>query len=198
MARKKATTKTPPDSPQRQVALEFFRLFGAAIQTNGSAVTVELTPDLAAHFGKPTLSLVFSTAELSPYHDLVAYGSRVFDRMMAYMANHGSLTRQALPSHFSELTAARLPGELTLAGCELTHSAGKNGWRYLVQFNFHISYRADDKREEIFSVALDEDGQPAPNMADLLATAAPAAADVAAPKLEGLTELAQQDRKSVV
>jgi len=111
MARKKAALKTPTDSPLRQLALEFFRLFGAAVQANGSGpITVALTPDLAAHFGKPTLSLVFSTAELSPYHDLVAYGSRVFDRMMAYIANHGSMAREALPAHFPELAVIRLPG----------------------------------------------------------------------------------------
>ena len=196
MARKKATTQTPADSPLRQLALEFFRLFGATVQTNGStALTVELTPDLAAHFDKPTLSLVFSTAELSPYHDLVAYGSRVFDRMMTYIANHGSMARETLPTHFPELAVSRLPGELTLSACVLTHSAGKNGWRYLFQFNFHISYRADDKREEVFSVAMDEDGNPAPNMDDLLAQATRAGAEVTAPKMEGLIELAQQAQK---
>jgi len=196
MARKKAAPKTPTESPLRQLALEFFHLFGADVQANGSSpITVALTPDLAAHFGKPALSLVFSTAELSPYHDLVAYGSRVFDRMMTYIANHGSMARETLPAHFPELAVSRLPGELTLAGCDLAHSSGKGGWRCLIQFNFHISYRADDKREEVFSVALDEDGQPAPNMGDLLQQAAPAAADVAAPKLETLIELAQQAQK---
>jgi hypothetical protein len=196
MARKKTAPKAPPESPLRQLALEFFRLFGADVHANGSGpITVALTPELAAHFGKPALSLVFSTAELSPYHDLVAYGSRVFDRMMAYIANHGSMARETLPAHFPELAGSRLPGELTLAGCDLAHSSGKGGWRCLIQFNFHISYRADDKREEVFSVALDEDGQPAPNMGDLLAQAAPAAAEVGAPKLESLIELAQQAQK---
>lgn len=183
MARKKTTAPTPADSPLRQLALEFFGLFGAAVRPDGAAaLTVDLTPELTAHFGKPTLSLVFSTAELSPYHDLVAYGSRVFERMMTYIANHGSMARAALPSHFPELAVSRLPGELTLAGCDLTHSAGKRGWRHLIQFNFHISYRADDKREEIFSAALDEDGAAAPNMNDLLAQATGAGADEVPPE----------------
>ncbi len=200
MARKKATASATAESPMRQLALDFFRMFGATAHANGNKgpVTVELTPALEAHFGKPALSLVFSTAELSPYHDLVAYGSRVFDRMVAYIANHGSLVRLALPNHFPELASNRLPAELTLANCDLTHSAGKNGWRYLVQFNFHISYRADDKREEIFQTALDEDGGPTPNMPDLLAQTTPAGEETATLKLESLVELAQQAEKQAL
>ena len=71
-------------SDLRQFTLDFFEQFSAHLDaSNGNGVLVTLTPELAAHFGKPQLNLAFSTAETSVYHDLVVYGSRTFDAIMA-------------------------------------------------------------------------------------------------------------------
>lgn len=153
----KQNTKT---STLRSFALEFFEAFGAHTkrldQRNQGAVLVELPDALATHFGKPTLHLVFQNAEVTSDADLVAYGSRVFDQMMTYLDRQGALTVQELPVRHNgadELLRALQPRNAAIAGLQLSEQK-----RQIFVFNWHITYRADDKREELFTVVVDEYG----------------------------------------
>ncbi len=148
----------------REFTLAFFRNFGAQIQRQdqrrNGAVLVTLPPELAEHFGKPQLLLVFQNAEVTSETDLVAYGSRVFDRMVAYLEQRGATLLQRLPVRFpgaDELLRAVRPVNGAIRDLKLAQRD-----HLLCLFNWHITYRADDKKEEIFSVLLDENGQRLP------------------------------------
>src|SRR5437870_37977 len=100
------TTQAKPKAVDlNQFTRSFFEFFGAEVQTQDhkkqSPLSIQLTPELAEHFGKPVLTLCFQQAELASGQELVAYGSRVFDRMLAYLDRRGALTVQKLPSRFT-------------------------------------------------------------------------------------------------
>ena len=81
----------------KSFAEAFFRSFGARIEPQGEEWVVDLPPELAETFGKVRLYLVFSQAQaeprqLSPTEDLLVYGSRTFDRMLALLEGRGEAT----------------------------------------------------------------------------------------------------------
>jgi hypothetical protein len=145
----------------RDFALSFFETFDAPVKRldrrKQGALLVELPEQMAAHFGREELRLVFQNAEATSESDLVAYGSRVFDQMMAFLDRQGALTVQELPARHigaDELLRAVQPLNAAIAGLQLSEQK-----RQLFVFNWHITYRADDKREEIFTVVVDDQGQ---------------------------------------
>lgn len=145
----------------RDFALAFFDTFGAQTKRldrrKHGAIQVDLPEPMVAHFGRPSLQLVFQNAEVTSDVDLVAYGSRVFDQIMSYLDRQGALTVQSLPSRHNgadELLRAVHPRNSAIAGLQLTEQK-----RPLYIFNWHITYRADDKREELYTVVVDEHGR---------------------------------------
>lgn len=163
----KATRSEPtkPKTSKEQIdlyafTLGFFEFFGAQLtHVNGkqpSSVQVQLTPDLAGHFGRSELQLCFQQAALSHGQDLVTHGSRVFDRIMTYLELRGALAFQRLPSRFGggeELLKAVRPVNAGIANLKMQEQI-----QHLYAFNWRITYRADDKREEFYTVLLDESG----------------------------------------
>jgi hypothetical protein len=156
----------------QQFTLDFFTFFGASITREGrkkqSPYRIDLPADLASHFGRSTLQLCFEQQSLLPGLDLVTPGSRVFDRMMLYLENRGAMSYLRLPARHrgsEELLRAVRPVNAAIAGLRLQEQH-----RLLFVFNWRITYRADDKREELYTVVLDENGnllpQPMPDEAD--------------------------------
>lgn len=177
----------------RSFALSFFETFQIPVRQDegaGGPLHVDLPPEMAEHFGAQALRLVFQSGEVTSDTDLVAFGSRIFDRMMAYLDQHSAVTVQQLPALHSageELLRAVHLRNAALADLRMSESQSP-----LYLFNWHITYRADDKQEEIFTVALDERqrriplppsehesspeheaGQGLPPLAELLAQAQP-------------------------
>lgn len=186
----------------RQFTLDFFRLFGAQLdQSQNNGVLVTLTPELAEHFGKPQLNLAFSTAEASVYHDLVVYGSRTFDAIMAYLEKTGEFARLLLPARHAA-DGKGLPGGVALYRCQAVAHHAREAARPVAVFNFHITYRADDKVEELYALALDAEGQPVETFEAMLQDAGPLEADsrFGAAKLDEslLPALAAEARKRVL
>ena len=205
----------------RQFTLNFFELFGAEIQAQGrkknAALLVKLTPELSEHFHKPVLELCFHQAELTTGQELVAYGSRVFDRLLTYLDRHSALTVQRLPSRFTssqELLQAIRPLNASIANLRMQEQT-----QFLFAFNWRITYRADDKREEMYTVLMDESGtrlslagepsapQDALPLETLLADAEPVVVEFSEegqplppklPPLTQLTRLAESARKYVL
>jgi hypothetical protein len=143
-----------------QFTLAFFNFFGAEVRPQNrkkhSSLSIQLTSELTEHFGKPALNLCFQQAEIAPGQDLVVYGSRIFDRMLAYLDQRGAFTVQKLPSRFTssqELLHSIRPVNASIAGLRMQEQI-----QYLFAFNWRITYRADDKREEIYTVVMDESG----------------------------------------
>lgn len=142
----------------RDFALQFFRLFDAQIveRASDSSIWVELPPELVSHFGKPTLHLAFQNDEVSSRTDLVAYGSRLFDQMMDFLDQRGGVTLLQLPRRFQgadQLLRAVQPRNAAVLGLKLEEQQHR-----LFVFNWRITYRSDDKREELYTVVLNEDG----------------------------------------
>lgn len=168
--------------------LDFFQFFGASVKKHGrkqiSPLDVSLTSPLAESLGYHSLKLVFSPEDLGksqnqpvtetlvesehePENDaqptmrqngveLIAQGSRIFDRMVEHLERRSALTMQRLPSRFSnpqELMAAIRPTNASIAKLDM-----KEKLLNLYVYNWHVTYRADDKFEEILTVAIDDNG----------------------------------------
>ncbi|MBV7335361.1 hypothetical protein KFU94_45395 [Chloroflexi bacterium TSY] len=101
------------------------------------------------------LILVFDQRDVSTETELVATGSRVFDSMLTYLERCGALTLQQLPILFGggeELMQAIRPVNASIIKLNMQEQQN------LYLFNWRITYRADDKREELYTVVLDESG----------------------------------------
>ena len=152
--------------PLRAFAQAFFSHFGAQITAHPDELVVDLPPELASHFGKNRLYLVFPTAqgrgELSPHEDLLMYGSRTLDAMLAWLAHRGEVARLAYSPQvsvaFDPLPAPSLHrprfGVTELAAQSTDH------WYYV--FNVHLAGVADSREEAFFTTVLDCHGNPAP------------------------------------
>lgn len=144
----------------RAFTSEYFRLLGAAVhplddQVHGP-LRVVLPDSLTGHFGKQELGLAFHTIVDGSGHELVAHGSRMFDRMLALLDQRAALTILRLPVRWQEsdaLLSAVHPLNAGVASLRLQEQL-----QHLFLFNWRITYRADDKREEIFTIGLDASG----------------------------------------
>ena len=88
--------------------------------------------------------------------ELVARGSRIFDQMLTYLDKRSALTMQRLPSNFTggqELMAAIRPVNTSIAKLNMEEQRLN-----LYIYNWHVTYRADDKFEEMLTVAIDDSG----------------------------------------
>lgn len=154
------TAQAPGSSDLRDFTLAFFRLFGAAVtpldKRKQGPIQVALSGDLAEHFGAPTLGLAFQSVEPGSGHQLVAHGSRMFDKMLGWLERRSALTVRRLP--------ARVDGSEQLLRAVQPRNAGIGGLKLAEQqepifaFHWRMTYRADDKREELYTVLLDADG----------------------------------------
>ncbi len=158
------TESVPAGAASRHHALQnftlhFFAAFGGQItqRASDSTVWVDLPATLAAHFGKPALHLTFQNGEATSHTDLVAYGSRLFDQMMDFLERRGGVTLLQLPRQHlgaDQLLRAIQPRNVAVLGLKLEEQQQR-----LFVFNWHITYRSDDKREELYAVVLDSDGK---------------------------------------
>lgn len=163
MARKKKQPQPPARmyGPElRQFTIDFFTLFGATVSRldgdEHGKLHVRLTEELAEHFGAAEMALCFQHAEPGSGAELVAFGSRAFDRMIAYLERRSALTVLELPRRYGggeELMTAVRPTNAGIIKLKIEEQVQR-----LTAFNWRITYRADDKREEIYTVLLDDEG----------------------------------------
>jgi hypothetical protein len=162
MARRKTTPQPPVgDQTLLNFTTDFFKLFGAAVTPGGPphapALAVDLPPDLAEHFGRPQLALYFHGAEPGPGQELVAHGSRTFDRMLALLEQRSAFTLLRLPPRVrggEALLAALRPLNASIRDLRVAEQP-----QWLFVFHWRITYRADDKRQELYSVVVDGEGR---------------------------------------
>jgi len=165
----------PDHSPthMRAFAIDFFSAFGAQIEYRaGDELTVHLSPELAAHFGKTPLYLTFRAVELSPFEDIVVYGSRVFEQMIAWLdggdarSGRGLYAALHLPARYARpIDNDAPPPGLTWHNVSVESFSHSKISLYTV-FNFRIVYTSDDRREELLTVVLDEQGEPHPELTE--------------------------------
>lgn len=132
---------------------------GKTAQRSGSnaadLLEVELTPDLREHFGRERLRLSFHASEPEAGVELVAHGSRVFDQMMALLDRRSAFTVQRAPVRHAggeALMTAIRPTNASVSRLRLQERL-----RTLFAFTWRITYRADDKRQEVYTVWLDDE-----------------------------------------
>jgi hypothetical protein len=162
IANEASVAPPPRHHSLQEFAHQFFHTFGGTITPRDAddSLWIDLPDDLAAHFGKPGLHLVFQNSESTSQTDLVAYGSRLFDQMMDFLDRQGGVTLLQLPKRHpgaDQLLRAVQPRNAAVLGLKLEEDQ-----QLLFVFNWHITYRSDDKREELFTVALDGDGNRQP------------------------------------
>ena len=170
--RPKTAEPTAPTTDLRQFTIDYFAFFNANVKPmdrrKQGPLEVTLPEDLTEHFGKPSLKLGFHQVTAGSELELVAHGSRLFDRMLLLLDRRGALTMQTLPNRHpssQELMTAVRPVNASIAGLKMQEQT-----RSLYLFNWRITYRADDKREELYTVALDEQGQRIPLIGETNAT----------------------------
>src|SRR4051812_39057277 len=102
--RTKNEETSAPALDLRQFTIDYFTFFNAPVTTldkrKQGPLGVTLPPDLAEHFGKPELKLGFHQVTAGGELELVAHGSRLFDRMLLLLDRRGALTMQMLPNRF--------------------------------------------------------------------------------------------------
>jgi hypothetical protein len=148
----------------KSFAEAFFRTFGAKIEPDGEEWVVDLPPDLADSFGQARLYLVFSQAgaeprPLSPTEDLLVYGSRTFDRMLALLEGRGEATWLRLSGQAAVTEGEALPLPLHNCRAEQVQTHVREEPYFI--FNFRTVYVSDEKQVEVVTVILDEQGRPA-------------------------------------
>lgn len=157
----------------RRFAETFFEYFGAHVEARADELRVDLPPELHDTFGKPRLYLVFPSRDgqardLSPAEDLLAYGSRTFDQMLAVLAGRGEAASLQWPPYIS-VQLERLPRpSLRQRPLSLYEKRIYDQERWFCIFNFRIVYVSDEKREEFTTIVLDSAGQFAPQINWLL------------------------------
>ncbi len=157
----------------QQFTIDFFTFWGATITQQGrkkqQRYLVKLPESLVSHFGQPTLQLCFRSAELEPGWELLTPGSRIFDRMMSLLDERGAMSHLRLPAHHSggeRLLRAIHPVNASIANLRMQEEQ-----QYWVLFQWRITYRADDKREELYTIILDEQGNRLPKVGEVQAGA---------------------------
>jgi hypothetical protein len=147
----------------RAFADRFCQAFGATAISQAGRLHVALPPDLAAHFGRDALVWTFTPHDDSG--DLVAYGSRAFEEMLALLGGHGRLTSLRLPVLIDTEVETRAPESLGGA-CELLDRADAPERFYV--FNFQLAFTCDERVERLFTVCLDLAGRERPDMLTML------------------------------
>ncbi|MFO7632367.1 MAG: hypothetical protein R6W76_07505 [Caldilinea sp.] len=177
MARKSQSSAPPKvDTALTEFTHAFFTCFGATVtettvtettvtETTANAngfspadlLDVELTPELSEYFGRTRLRLSFHASESEGGVELVAHGSRIFDQMMALLDQKGAFTVQHAPARYTD-------GEMLMSAVRPTNASVsrlrmQERTLTLFAFTWRITYRADDKRQEVFTVWLDDEGR---------------------------------------
>ena len=168
--RKEKPAAPPPDRTLLDFSTDFFTLFGAQITeleaNSPQGLEVDLPPELVDHFGGPHLSLYFHGGEPRPGQELMAHGSRIFDRMLTLLEGRSAFTLLRLPQRVTGGEA--LLGALKPLNASIRDLRVQEGAQWLFVFHWRITYRADDKRQELYSVVVDEDGARVPLLGEEL------------------------------
>jgi len=158
-------TTTATGSNLRTFAIDFFSHFGAEVYPDDADVLVVLPPPLAKTFGKPRLYLTFADddsgagRELSPEQDLLSFGSRIFDQMVAMLAGRGEQAAMQMPQQ-QAMSLLPPPDPRAPAAVRGTLETGIDTKpRPFFVFHFRADYVWTQKEDTLLTVVLDGAGQ---------------------------------------
>lgn len=160
----KAQNKTPTktDTTLAEFTRRYFTALGATVHVDSVApderLDVQLTPALTAHFGRERLRLTFHVVESDDNFELVAHGSRVFDQMLALLSDRSAFTVLRAPARHTDgeaLMHAIRPTNASVSRLRLQEKT-----RFVFAFTWRITYRADDKHQELYTTWMDDAARP--------------------------------------
>lgn len=154
----------------------FFVHFGAEVYPKTETqpeLLVILPPELQAHFGRERLYLVFPTAggdsrPLSAQEDLLVYGSRVLDTMLALLKDEGQTSYLPLAARYPLDPDSLAEADFLPAGHRLRLSVTAQAEVRLTVINYRAILQADERQERILSLVLDATGHHRPEFEPLL------------------------------
>jgi hypothetical protein len=163
MARKtQQSTPVKTDTALSTFTRRYFTELGATVHIDNAApdarLEVQLPSTLAAHFGRQQLHLTFHAAEPGSDAELVAHGSRVFDQMLALLTERSAFAVQRAPVRYTggeTLMRAIRPTNASVSRLRMQERT-----HYVFAFSWRITYRADDKRQEIYTIWMDDAARP--------------------------------------
>jgi hypothetical protein len=137
---------------------DFFTYFGCTLHQDGNVLSVELTPELAQHFGKSTLRLVFHPEHLEEQAELVTHGSYIINRIYDLLKFSGEKVSVTLPKRQKTKARKELStSDLLPTGinCVITKQRSREIRKTDVYIIFRITYYSDEKIEEMIIVGMD-------------------------------------------
>jgi hypothetical protein len=169
-------TETADTTTMRAFAQTFFTRFGAEVYPGREDVLVDLPPELAEAFSKPRLYLTFADEmasqerELSPTEDILAYGSRTFDQMLALLAGRGEGTQLQFPIRRPTEFDLTLPFSSRRGPDRLVETGFETMVESFYLFHFRAVYTWTEKEDAFITVILDADGHTRPDKIEILTT----------------------------
>jgi len=136
--------------------IDYFRYANCAVEVDGNALAVALTPEFAKHFGKERLRLVFDAAHLTADAELVTPGCYLLNRLYEALKDLGGKAAMTLPSRHAALPESaldiRVPPSLT---CRIQEKAARGTEALLT---FRVTFHSNEKREELVTIGVDMRG----------------------------------------
>ena len=138
----------------------FFTYFGCMLQQDEHVLHIDLTPELAEHFGKPTLQLVFRPEYVNTRTELVAHGSYITGRIYDVIKSSGEKVAMTLPvtQCLPNSTDGQPPFEVIPWHCTSRKQHSREVRRTEVFLTFRIAYYSNEKFEELVTVGIDVEG----------------------------------------
>jgi len=152
-----------PPNTMKQYLIEFFTHSGCTLQHHDEMLSVELTPELAQHFGKSTLQLVFDPAHLKEQTELVTYGSYIIHRIYDLLRHTGERIAFTLPNTQKagsgrQKADMRKQGDIRPYLCAVTTRRSRDVRRTETFLTFRVTYYSNEKFEELVTIGIDVDG----------------------------------------
>ncbi len=140
----------------KEFLIDYFRYAGCAVEQDGNALAVALTPELATQIGKPHLRLVFDPAHLTPDTELITHGSYLTNRLYETLKDRGEKVAMTLPSRHAALPLAAIDFHVSSDLKQRVQTRETQGTDALL--TFRVTYHSNEKREELVTVGVDMRG----------------------------------------
>ncbi len=141
--------------------MNFFTYFGCTLRQDGNVLIVALSPQLAQHFGKPTLRLVFQSDHVGKDTELVTCGSYITNRIHDLLKDTGekaSITlpkRQKAEGRRQKAEEDRLPAEILPYHSSIKKRLSREIHKTEVFITFRVAYYSNAKFEELVTTGID-------------------------------------------
>jgi len=162
-----ASPGAPPESPPfdlrqaqlKELVIGFFRSQGAPVrQVSDHLVEVDSIPAVADLFdGRDTLRLIFDRERALWYEDceLVAFGNPLLDRILERLTQPEAIFAESFVDfNLGDARPEDLHPRLQFLNCQPTLQLCGAHYLGVLVFRFRVTFLSDEKREELFRVAV--------------------------------------------